>query len=181
MNGALRGIYAKLGYQRVCHQPQTYDSPPVRYVSPIDCDAIKPFNRSLRWHTDARGALVELLRNSWDHPGMEHVKQPPVRQVYISMTRKGVVKGWHAHAKQTDRFTCIRGAVMVAVCDLRPLLLSATTPTISIETIVLDSNLSMEQLTIPPGVVHGWKALTDDALTSTTAQTSTGFHQKGLR
>jgi dTDP-4-dehydrorhamnose 3,5-epimerase-like enzyme len=164
-NGALRGIYGTLQYRRVCHQPQTIEKPRTRVAIPVDGCGHKPLIRSLNWHTDPRGALVEVHRSEWDGESIgTYVRdEGSVEQVYISMTRKGVVKGWHAHAKQTDRFTCIRGAVMVALCDLRPLILSDGTPELSIQTIVLDSNLNMQQLTIPPGVAHGWKALTEDA------------------
>ena len=72
----------------------------------------------------------------------------------MSTTRPGVVKGWHAHTEQVDRFVVVRGSVLVALCDL-------TVPREEwrVQEVVLDCQRGPRVLTIPPGVAHGWMAL----------------------
>ena len=114
--------------------------------------------RDLRWHADARGALTELFRESWEGsrnfaPGSEHLGA--VRQVYLSETEPGVVKGFHVHRIQWDRFACLRGMVLVVLADARP-----DSPTLhNVWEIVLDPDRAHRMLVIPPGVLHGWMAL----------------------
>lgn len=152
-------LFRELGYRQHHHQPLQVPAPPAQR-RPSGCDL-----RPLRWHLDARGALCELHRCTWagDPPHLPH-SPGSVGQVYVSTTRRGVVKGWHVHAHQTDRFTCVRGAVLVALCDLRPLVggpldAAAQLPASCVDTVVLDSSRGLQQLTIPPGVAHGWRAL----------------------
>jgi dTDP-4-dehydrorhamnose 3,5-epimerase len=148
----LQQLFLRLGYSQHHREPLQVPAPPVT-PRPSGCDL-----RRLRWHLDVRGALCELHRTTWAGHPIDPVyrSEGSVGQVYTSTTRPGVVKGWHVHSQQTDRFICVRGAVLVALCDVRPLLhLPATT----VETVVLDSSRGLHQLTIPPGVVHGWRAL----------------------
>ncbi len=111
----------------------------------------------LRWHVDARGALVELYRQSW------RVGMPPcsgqvrdmVRQAYVSSTAPGVVKGWHLHAVQSDRFVCLRGRIMLATYDLIDKPEHVTVQ-------VLEPMRGISMVEVPPGVAHGWRALGDE-------------------
>jgi dTDP-4-dehydrorhamnose 3,5-epimerase len=110
----------------------------------------------LQWHNDVRGSVGELYRQSWIvgmPPGGGQVNDM-VRQVYISTTRPGVVKGWHVHAEQTDRFICVRGSVLLCTWFLedRPGLLT-------VQERILSADRDMVSVHVPPGVVHGWKAL----------------------
>ena len=109
-----------------------------------------PVHAPLNWHLDERGSLIELFRGSWenDHEG-------PVRQAYISTTRSGVVKGWHLHMKQTDRFVCLRGTVMVAMCDLM-------NPEQVVRTVVLSADRGISICTVPPRFAHGWKSIGEE-------------------
>lgn len=118
----------------------------------------------LKWHVDARGSLIEVWRRSWGahiiDDGVWHVsgRRDPghVDQAYISTTRPGVIKGWHAHTRQTDRFVCVRGSVLVALCDLT----SNLDPFHwKVSEVVLDAHKSPRVLTVPPGYAHGWMAL----------------------
>ena len=81
-----------------------------------------------------------------------------VGQAYISTTQAGVVKGWHLHAHQTDRFVCLRGSILLATCDLRGSDPLARHPVI---TRVMEPTRGSECVIIPPGVAHGWRALGD--------------------
>jgi len=100
-----------------------------------------------KWHLDKRGSLMEVYRAAWYEDGTG-----PVQQVYISTTEPGVVKAWHLHTKQTDRFVCVRGKVLVATCKHSQS---------EVETVVLDAERGPTFVHIPPGVAHGWKALGD--------------------
>ena len=144
---SLISLYSRLGYAQQHTVPLVTDKP----------EPGKSGLRSFRWLKDARGALVEVHRKSWF--GKSHFSDAgTVGQAYISATRPGVVKGWHAHTRQTDRFVCIRGCVEVVTCDLHVL----TNPDVTeapITRTLLNANYQMEQLVIPPGLAHGWRAL----------------------
>lgn len=163
-------LYELMGYRRHHTEPLDIMAPPVDSKYGSEAPLSFPLTdkcelRTLRWHNDARGSLAELHRISWtagkDLPPerrRERRYRGNVHQVYVSTTRPGIVKGWHVHAQQTDRFVCVRGAVLVALCDLRGLL-SHRGMAMRVKTYVLDSSRGMSQLTIPPGVAHGWRAL----------------------
>jgi dTDP-4-dehydrorhamnose 3,5-epimerase len=137
------------------------------------------FVRDLRWIADDRGALTELYRDSWEVPpcGMDEARLVAggilaaigshdgphlystienvgrAREVYLTETREGLVKAWHFHRCQTDRFTAVRGTLRVVLYDDR-----ANSPTRGgWHEVVLDPDRAHRQLLIPPGVVHGWK------------------------
>jgi dTDP-4-dehydrorhamnose 3,5-epimerase len=120
--------------------------------------------RDLRWNPDDRGALTELFRESWE--GGRWAPTPPgtgedlnhlgaVRQVYMSETLPGVVKGFHFHLIQWDRFVCVRGRALVVLGDNRE-----GSPTYqNVAEVVLDPDRAHRMLVIPPGVLHGWMPL----------------------
>ena len=140
--GELRHLYALLGYRQHASTPQVPVAPLMRQLGRAEV-------RPLHWHSDARGALVELHRDSWCQ-GTPAVQQ--VAQVYASATSVGVAKGWHLHAVQTDRFTCLRGRVLLALCDL-------TDPEPKVQRVLMEAVRSPVQVVVPPGVAHGWVAL----------------------
>ena len=107
------------------------------------------------WHEDDRGALREIWRETW--PGVGRLDHGEVRQVYLSETRPGVVKAWHAHRLQTDRFSVVYGTVRLVLYDARP---SSGTRGVLLEFVL--SARSPATVTIPPGVVHGWICLGDE-------------------
>ena len=55
----------------------------------------------LALHADARGWLMELCHG------------PGIAYVYATMCYPGVVKGWHRHARHTDRLACVQGAARI--------------------------------------------------------------------
>lgn len=164
----IRRLYTREGYTR---QGEVQIPPPPVTHGPTP-------SASLRWHLDARGSLVEVWRRSWgpllrsqeavqEHPLARH-HPGHVAQVYVSTTRPGVVKGWHAHAEQWDRFVVVRGAVLVATLDLTTLPERLTEygdpgwesrSGVQVQETVLDSQRGPQVLTIPPGTAHGWMAL----------------------
>ena len=111
----LQQLYRSLGYSQHHTEPLQVPAPPVT-PRPSGCDL-----RRLCWHLDVRGALCELHRTTW----AGHPSPTPTGAAWGRSTpapRPGAVKGWHVHSRQTDRFTCVRGAVLVALCDVRHLL-----------------------------------------------------------
>tara|TARA_B100001093_G_scaffold178885_1_gene171475 strand:+ start:17789 stop:18397 length:609 start_codon:yes stop_codon:yes gene_type:complete len=117
------------------------------------------YSFSLRWHLDERGSLVELYRASWAEESFTTLEAltpfmgkmaATFGQAYISTTAPGVIKGWHLHSKQTDRFVVLRGRILLGLCNLQ---------TGKATRLVLDSQRNPRVVCVPPGVAHGWKAL----------------------
>jgi len=77
-------------------------------------------------------------------------------QVYLSTVYPGVVKAWHYHRVQVDRFACVRGMVKAVLYDDREG--SPTRGSLN-EFFIGEHNPSL--VVIPAGVYHGWKAISD--------------------
>lgn len=58
-----------------------------------------------RWNVDVRGGLTEILRA--DDPEF----MDGFGQVYCTTINPNLVKAWHLHYQQTDRFIVLRGTV----------------------------------------------------------------------
>ena len=69
---------------------------------------IKPLKPIL----DERGLLMELLRS--DEPIFERFGQ-----IYVTICKPRIVKGWHYHKVQTDHFVCLQGKAKVVLYDAR--------------------------------------------------------------
>lgn len=67
--------------------------------------------RDLIVRIDERGSLTELLSENMGDEDLCHV--------YVAMARPGVVKAWHSHMLQKDRFVCIKGTAKIGLLDLR--------------------------------------------------------------
>ncbi|UCC76349.1 MAG: dTDP-4-dehydrorhamnose 3,5-epimerase family protein [Anaerolineales bacterium] len=106
--------------------------------------------RRLRLIPDERGYLMELMRSDWE----EFVK---FGQVYVTAVYPGVVKGWHYHKLQTDHFVCIQGMAKVVLYDARE-----GSPTRGEVSEFFMGCLNPIMLTIPRGVFHGFKGISED-------------------
>jgi dTDP-4-dehydrorhamnose 3,5-epimerase len=98
----------------------------------------------LERHADERGWFTELARAS---------RLPkPIRQVNLSRSRQGVIRGLHYHERgQDDVFVCLAGMVRVVVLDTR-------TGDTFCEDIGDDNPVAI----YVPGIhAHGYEALTD--------------------
>lgn len=108
--------------------------------------------KSLKKFTDQRGWLSEMFRND------ELPKGFTPAMSYISMTVPGVARGPHEHVDQTDYFCFIGPAnFRVYLWDARK-----DSPTYGIKQTVsagIDTPLSM---TVPPGVVHAYKNISNE-------------------
>jgi dTDP-4-dehydrorhamnose 3,5-epimerase len=94
--------------------------------------------RKLTAHLDERGRLTEIFRASDDAHGFG--------QCYITTCAAGVVKAWHRHRLQWDRWFCVEGAAKVGIWDAeakrgQTVILAADTP---------------QLLIIPAGLFHGF-------------------------
>lgn len=94
--------------------------------------------RQLTAHLDERGRLTEIFRASDDAHGFG--------QAYITTAAAGVIKAWHRHREQWDRWYCVAGAAKVGIWDNdkrqgETLILSADHP---------------QLLIIPAGLFHGF-------------------------
>ena len=106
-------------------------------------------------HADPRGSLTEIYRRSW-FPG-----SPEMCQANLSRSDAGVLRGMHFHRRQADFQVFLAGVSAVGLFDLR-----VGSPTEGRSSVVqvdvaVDGALG---LYIPPGVAHGFCALTDVTL-----------------
>lgn len=98
-------------------------------------------------HEDSRGSFLEIFRE--DLLGTRFV------QGNHSHSREGVLRGLHYHRKQADAWYVISGEAQAMLVDLRNQ---------SDKPAVLSIDLSSSRPTvlyIPPGVAHGFLAITD--------------------
>jgi dTDP-4-dehydrorhamnose 3,5-epimerase len=103
---------------------------------------------------DERGLFVETYRRSWFPHGREMV------QGNRATRQQGVVVGLHYHLHQADYWYVPFGTARMVLHDLR-----AGGPTDG-ATMTLDlSGENHQGVFIPPGVAHGFAALTDMTIT----------------
>jgi dTDP-4-dehydrorhamnose 3,5-epimerase len=101
-------------------------------------------------HGDSRGRFVETYRRHWLPLGREML------QSNRSEKEAGALVGLHYHLHQADYWYVLRGTARVVLHDLR-----VGSPTDG-ATEVLDLRGEEDRgLFIPPGVAHGFAALTD--------------------
>jgi dTDP-4-dehydrorhamnose 3,5-epimerase len=96
---------------------------------------------------DERGSLMEILRR--DAPHFEKFGQ-----AYVTTAYPGVVKGWHYHKVQTDRFCVLAGMMKVVLYDDRD-----NSPTRGRINEFFLGERQRALLVIPPLVLHGFKCI----------------------
>ncbi len=106
---------------------------------------IKPLEK----HRDARGWLAEVFRRD------EFNFDPAM--AYVSETLPGVIRGPHEHVSQSDCFVFLGpGAFRLYLWDRR-----SGSPTEG-ESVIVEVGIDNPSLVIvPPGVVHGYKCISD--------------------
>lgn len=115
--------------------------------------------KKLTAHVDGRGDVTEL----WSDPWPEFTAPS---HVYQSATDYGVVKCWHLHEIHTDQFAITRGKLQVSLADIRE-----GSPTFgNVDTFILGTQ-TPGLVRIPPGLIHGWKALSGPEVIVTNLQT----------
>ena len=105
-------------------------------------------------HGDERGRFVETYRRSWFPVGREMV------QGNRSEKQAGAVVGLHYHLHQADYWYVTRGRARVVLHDLRE-----GSPTDGATLVVALDGTADQGVFIPPGVAHGFAAVTDLTLT----------------
>ena len=122
-----------------------------------------------RVHSDERGSLRETYRQEWLGP------VPAMVQGTRSESKAGVIRALHYHLRQADYWYVPRGRIFVAMYDLR-----RSSPTrgkrMTLE-IGEDSDIGVY---IPPGVAHGFQAVTDALLTYLVDQYYDASDEQGL-
>jgi dTDP-4-dehydrorhamnose 3,5-epimerase len=103
---------------------------------------------------DKRGRFVETFRQEW------FPDAPTMVQANRSDSRAGVVRALHYHLHQSDYWYAPRGRIFVALHDLRR---SSATNGAS-QSFEIGDGIDVG-VYIPPGVAHGFQALTDATLT----------------
>lgn len=104
----------------------------------------------LKRHADDRGYLTEVLRRDDEH-------YLGFGQVYVSHLRKGIIKAWHKHEKQTDYFYVVAGTSKIGLYDDR----GGSATKGQYQTVVLGDAGHEALLMIPPMVWHGQMSLSE--------------------
>jgi dTDP-4-dehydrorhamnose 3,5-epimerase len=101
----------------------------------------------LQVHDDQRGSFAELMR--------ARAFPEPFVQSNHSRSAAGVLRGLHYHRRQADLWYVVRGRALCGLVDLR----ERREPPVA-RTVLLDE-ATPRTLYIPPGVAHGYVALTE--------------------
>ena len=112
--------------------------------------------KELKVNLDGRGDLIELWSKSW-------VKKEGFcipKHIYQSTTDFEVIKCWHLHKIHTDQMVVTHGKLQVVLVDIRK-----NSPTFSHVNPIFMGVKRPRLLKIPPGILHGWKALSQPEVT----------------
>jgi dTDP-4-dehydrorhamnose 3,5-epimerase len=124
----------------------------VASIDTCDIDGVRLVR--LQVHGDERGRFIETFRQEWFEGA------PAMVQGNRSDSQAATLRGLHYHLRQSDYWYVPKGRLLVATYDLREG--SATRGTsFSIE--IGDDDQT--GVYIPPGVAHGFQAITDVTLT----------------
>ena len=106
-------------------------------------------------HGDNRGRFVETFRQEWLPDAA-----PPMVQGNRADRKQGALVGLHYHRFQSDFWYVPSGRAMVVLHDLR-----ASSPTDGATLVLEIGEHDHRGVYIPPGVAHGFFALTDMTIT----------------
>jgi len=124
----------------------------------------------LQTHPDSRGRFVETFRRRWI-PGCREMVQ-----ANRSDSQPGVLRGIHYHLFQADYWYVPTGRSFVALVDMRQ-----GSPTFkTVETLEM-GDANEVGVYIPPGVGHGFFALTPVVMTYLVDQEFDGSDEFGVR
>jgi dTDP-4-dehydrorhamnose 3,5-epimerase len=112
-------------------------------------------------HADDRGSFRELWRASAfptltaAETGAPEGSEPRFVQANLSTSAAGVLRGLHYHRRQLDYWVVASGRALVALVDVRPVLVAADgRPIVQTRELAAD-----DWVIIPAGVAHGFLAL----------------------
>ena len=115
-----------------------------KYIAGVQHVFFEPF-------ADDRGVFRETFRMEW----FPHVDWKTM-QANRSDSEANVLRGLHFHHQQFDYWLTPRGEIRVGLCDLR-----ASAVTFKMVEMIEMSAERMRGLLIPPGVAHGFVALSE--------------------
>jgi len=107
--------------------------------------------RNIKRFTDSRGWLAEIFR----HDELPDEVHPAM--CYVSETLPGIARGPHEHVDQTDLFAFLGpGNLKLYLWDARK-----DSPTFGVKESRIVGESSPCVVTVPPGVVHAYKCVSD--------------------
>ncbi len=68
----------------------------------------------------------------------------------------GIIEAWRVNERSFERVICLRGMIKLVTCDRRP-----DSPTRDEVSELFLGEYRYREITIPPGVLRGWKAIGD--------------------
>jgi dTDP-4-dehydrorhamnose 3,5-epimerase len=125
---------------------------------------------SLIEHADERGRFVETFRRDWIPGAREMV------QANRSDSKAGVLRGLHYHLFQADYWYAPSGRAIAALYDFRE-----SSKTRGAWHLVEFGEANDVGIYIPPGVAHGFYALTPVTMTYLVDQYHDGSDELGIR
>lgn len=125
---------------------------------------------SLQSFSDERGRFIETFRRDWIPGAREMV------QGNRSDSRAGVLRGMHYHLFQADYWYAPSGRAIAALYDFRE-----SSPTSGAAELIEFGDANEVGIYIPPGVAHGFYALTDVTMTYLVDQYFDGSDELGIR
>lgn len=117
----------------------------------IDGVRIHPFSV---WPDD-RGYFLEVARLQ---QGPVAGFAPETTQISAALSYPGTIKAFHYHLHQTDFWVPVKGMLQVGLVDLR-----RDSRTFGLRNTIYAGVLRPWQITIPPGVGHGYKVVGEEA------------------
>ncbi len=127
--------------------------------------------RECRPFPDDRGSFREVFRREWT-PGCNYASEI---QINLSTTLKGALRGLHFHREQHDWWVPVKGTFQAALADLRPG--SSTFMNKAVFRLSAEDSVC---LLVPPGVAHGFLALSDMTLMYAVDRYYDGSDEQGV-
>jgi len=100
---------------------------------------------------DDRGYFLEVARTS---KGLVSDFPTDSTQISAALNYPGIIKAFHYHKHQTDVWVPVAGLLQVALIDLRP-----DSGSYGLKNTLYVGALRPWQISIPPGVAHGYKVI----------------------
>ncbi|MGZ5129047.1 MAG: dTDP-4-dehydrorhamnose 3,5-epimerase family protein [Actinomycetota bacterium] len=125
----------------------------------------------LTTHADSRGSFTETFRRAWLPDDA-----PPMIQSNLSVSHAGVLRGIHFHRSQADFWVFLEGRAFIALIDLR----TGSPTERARQTLRVDAAEGRRGIYLPPGVAHGFLALTDAWLQYMVDAYYTGDDEQGF-
>lgn len=127
--------------------------------------------KKCKTYPDTRGSFTEVFRSEWP----QNVHYGSEIQLNLSRSVAGSMRGLHFHHKQSDWWIPVSGTLQIAIADIR-----RGSPTF-METILIQLNSNdSTSLLIPPGVAHGFYAVSDVSLIYAVNRYYDGSDEQGV-